>query len=260
VKYTREDGVGLSGTLYLPADYRPGTRLPLVIWAYPWDYIHPEIAGQVRISPHKFTDLRGPSPPYSKIFALQGFAVLDGAEMPIVADPMAVHDTYLEQMIASARAAIEKLDEMGIIDPRKVGMVGHSYGGFSTANLLANSDLFAAGIARSGSHNRTMNPWGFRYERRSLWQAPEIYLKVSPFFQADGIGEPVLFIHGLEDDSQASKPIHSHYMYQALRGMGATARLVLLPLENHRYAARESILHVAAELIDWFDLHLKGRM
>ena len=257
VKYQRGDGVDLSGTLYLPADHKVEQRLPLVIWAYPWEYQNREIASQVRIAPQAFTNLRGPSPPYSKIFAVAGFALLDGAEMPVIGPPRALHDTYVKQIVAAATAAIKKLDSLGIIDPARVGMIGHSYGGFSTANLLANSDLFAAGIARSGSHNRTMTPWGFRLERRSLWEAPEIYFKVSPFLNADKINEPVLFIHGLQDDSQASKPIHSHYMFQALRGTGATAKLVFLPLENHRYAARETILHAAAEMIEWFEIHLK---
>lgn len=259
VKYKRSDGIGLSGTLYLPSGYKKGERLPLVIWAYPREYIHPEIAGQVRIAPNTFTSLKGPSPPYSKIFVTQGYALLDGAEMPVVGHPRTKNDTYIEQIVESARAAIEKLDSMGIIDPERVGMAGHSYGAFSTANLLANSDLFAAGIARSGAHNRTLTPWGFQREPRNVWEAPEFYFKVSPFLHSDKINEPILLLHGEEDDSQASKPIQSHRMYHALRGHGATARLVLLPYENHRYVARESILHVAAEMIEWFDRFVKNK-
>jgi len=259
VTYQRNDGIGLSGTLYLPVDYKKGERLPLVIWAYPIEYTHPQIAGQVRVAANSFTSLRGPSPPYSKIFASQGYAVLDGAEMPVVGHPRTKNDTYIEQIVASAEAAIKKLDSMGIIDPDRVGMAGHSYGAFSTANLLANSDLFAAGIARSGAHNRTLTPWGFQRERRSFWEVPELYFKVSPFLNSDRINEPILLLHGEEDDSQASKPIQSHRMYHALRGHGATARLVLLPRENHRYASRESILHVATEMIEWFDRFVKNK-
>ncbi len=259
VTYKRSDGIGLSGTLYLPADYEKGKRLPLVIWAYPIEYTHPRIASQVRIAANSFTSLRGPSPPYSKIFITQGYAVLDGAEMPVVGHPRTKNDTYIEQIVASAEAAIKKLDSMGIIDPNRVGMAGHSYGAFSTANLLANSDLFAAGIARSGAHNRTLTPWGFQREPRNFWEVPEFYFRVSPFLNSDRINEPILLLHGEEDDSQASKPIQSHRMYHALRGHGATARLVLLPRENHRYVARESILHVAAEMIEWFDRFVKKK-
>ncbi len=269
VTYTRSDGVGLAGTLYLPASHKAGDRLPLLIWAYPGEFIDARIAGQVRGNAGGFTALRGPvlgDPEGSsggassvRVFATQGYAVLFMASMPVIGDPKTRNDTYIEQIVAGARAAIEKLDSMGIADPKRVGMAGHSYGGFSTTNLLANSDLFAAGIARSGAANRTLNPWGFHAETRSLWEAQETYLKMSPLFRADKIKAPILIIHGENDDSQASKPIESLKLFHALRGHGATARMVVLPLENHAYAARESILDVLAEKIEWFDRYVKNK-
>jgi dipeptidyl aminopeptidase/acylaminoacyl peptidase len=259
VTYTRHDGVGLSGTLYLPRDYQPGDRLPLAIWAYPTEYADPRIASQVRVAPNRFMDLQFTTQQPFRQFATQGYAVLDMARMPVVGEPRSRNDTYIEQIVASAAAAIEYLDALGIIDPKRVGMGGHSYGGFSAANQLANSELFAAGIATSGSHNRTFDPWGFHAEHRTLWEAPEQYFKVSPLMNADRISAPLLLIHGEEDDSQSSKPIHSYRMFHALRGHGAVAKLVLLPLENHRYSARESRLHVAAEMIDWFDRYVKNK-
>lgn len=255
IKYEREDGVPLSGTLYLPPDYKEGERLPLVIWAYPIEYSDPGTAGQVRGSPHRFTFFRGTS---RLFFVTQGYAVLDGAQMPVVGDPKTMNDTLVEQIVASAKAAIDKLDSMGIIDPKRVGVGGHSYGAFMTTNLLAHCDLFASGIARSGAFNRTLTPFGFQSERRTLWEAPEIYFKVSPFMHAHKINEPILLIHGEADNNSGTFPIQSRRLFHALKGHGAIARLVMLPNESHGYRAKETILHVLAEMIEWFDKYVKN--
>jgi len=170
-----------------------------------------------------------------------------------------MNDTFIPQIVANAQAAIDTLDRMGIIDRRKVGVGGHSYGAFMTANLLAHSDLFAAGVARSGAYNRTLTPFGFQNERRTLWEAPELYWKVSPFMYADKINEPLLLIHGEADNNSGTFPIQSERMFAAIKGLGGTARLVMLPNESHGYSARESVLHVLAEMIDWFDRHVKKR-
>ncbi len=256
VRYARADGVELSGRLYLPSGYTQGKRLPLVIWAYPEEYSDPDVAGQVRGSANRFLSLRGSS---ELFFVTQGYAVLDDAQMPVVGDPKTMNETFVEQVVASARAAIEKLDSMGIADPRRVGIGGHSYGAFMAANLLAHSDLFAAGIARSGAYNRTLTPFGFQSERRTLWEARETYMKLSPFVFANQINEPILLIHGEVDSNSGTYPMQSERLFHALKGHGATARLVMLPHEDHGYVARESILHVLAEMIEWFDRHVKER-
>jgi len=256
IKYTRKDGVELSGTLYLPPDYKEGERLPCVIWAYPIEYSDPDIAGQVRGSPHTFTFFRGTS---QLFFVTQGYALLDGAQMPVVGDPKTMNDTFVDQIVSSAQAAIDKLDEMGVIDPKRVGVGGHSYGAFMTANLLAHCDLFSAGIARSGAYNRTLTPFGFQSERRTLWEAPDLYFKVSPFMHADKINEPILLIHGEDDNNSGTFPIQSHRLFHALKGFGATVRLVMLPHESHGYRAEESVLHVLAEMFEWFDNNVKNK-
>ncbi len=256
ITYSRDDRVTLSGTLYLPADYRPGTRLPVVIWAYPIEYSDAGTAGQVRGSANGFTFYRGAS---QLFFVTQGYAVLDNAEMPVVGDAKTVNDTYVQQIVANAAAAIRKLDEMGVGDPKRVGVGGHSYGAFMTANLLAHCDLFAAGIARSGAYNRTLTPFGFQSERRTLWEARETYMKMSPFMYADKINEPILLIHGEADNNSGTFPIQSERLFAALKGFGATARLVMLPYESHGYSARESVLDVLAEMIEWFDKYVKNR-
>jgi dipeptidyl aminopeptidase/acylaminoacyl peptidase len=248
--------VDLYGTLYLPPDYEAGKRLPCVIWAYPREFSDRSIAAQVRGSVHRFTFFRGTS---QLFYVTQGYAVLDGAQMPVLGDPETMNDTFVQQIVAAAKAAIDKLDEMGVIDPNRVGVGGHSYGAFMTANLLAHCDLFAAGCARSGAYNRTLTPFGFQSERRTLWQAPDLYFKVSPFMHADKINEPILLIHGEADNNSGTFPIQSQRLYHALKGHGGIARLVMLPNESHGYRAVESTLHVLAEMIEWFDKYVKNK-
>lgn len=248
VKYTRKDGVPLSGTLYLPPSYKPGERLPLFIWAYPLEYSDASTAGQVRGSDNTFTFYRNDSPLF---FATQGYAVLMDATIPIVGDPETMNNTFVEQATSSGRAAIDYLDSLGIVDRDRVGVGGHSYGAFMTANLLAHSDDYAYGIARSGAYNRTLTPFGFQSERRSFWEAKEIYLNVSPFTHANKINEPILLIHGEADNNPGTHTMQTERLFQAIKGNGGTARLVLLPHESHGYRARESVLHVLAEMFDW---------
>ena len=255
VTYQRPDGVPLSFNLYLPPDYKPGTRLPAVVWAYPREFNDADTAGQVSGSLQRFTTITG----YSELFfLLEGYAVLDDAAMPVVGTPETVNNTYVEQIVADAKAAIDKAAEMGVIDPNRVGVGGHSYGAFMTANLLTHSNLFRAGIAESGAYNRTLTPFGFQTERRSFWEAQDVYLKMSPFLLADKIKVPVLLIHGEADDNTGTFPIQSERMYEAIRGNGGTVRLVFLPDEAHGYRARETIEHVLWEKSRWFDKYVKN--
>jgi len=254
VTYSRADGVQLSATLYLPADYQEGQRLPLVVWAYPREFSGADTAGQVRGSQDRFTRVGGTS---HLFFLTQGYAIMDNATMPVIGDAETMNDTFIEQIVGAAKAAIDYAAERGVADPTRVGVGGHSYGAFMTANLLAHCDLFSAGIARSGAYNRTLTPFGFQSERRTLWEAPDIYASISPFMHADKINEPILLIHGQMDNNSGTFPIQSERLYHALKGHGATVRFVMLPYESHGYSARESVMHVMAEMIDWFDTHVK---
>ena len=254
IKYKRADGVDLSFTLYLPPDYKAGTRLPALVWAYPLEYTDAGTAGQVSGSTNRFTTIGGPS---HLFLLLAGYAILNDATMPVIGDPETMNNTYVEQIVASAKAAIDKADELGYIDRNRVGVGGHSYGAFMTANLLAHSDLFKAGIARSGAYNRTLTPFGFQSERRTFWEAPEMYFKVSPFMWAHKIKEPILLIHGEADNNSGTHPIQSDRFYQALKGNGGNVRYVTLPLESHGYQGRESTEHVIWETITWMDKYVK---
>jgi dipeptidyl aminopeptidase/acylaminoacyl peptidase len=255
VRYQRADGVELSMTLWLPPDYQEGERRPGVLWAYPVEFADADTAGQVTGSPYRFSIFGGTS---HLFFLLAGYVILDGATMPVIGDPETVNETYVEQIVSSAQAAIDKAAEMGVVDPERVGVGGHSYGAFMTANLLAHSDIFRAGIARSGAYNRTLTPFGFQRERRTLWQAQQTYLAMSPFMRADRIKTPILLIHGEADNNTGTFPMQSERMFHALKGNGATVRYVTLPHESHGYAARESVEHTLWEMLNWFDTHVKN--
>jgi dipeptidyl aminopeptidase/acylaminoacyl peptidase len=256
VRYKRGDGVSLSGTLYLPPGWTPAQGpLPTLLWAYPREFLEAEMAEQVKATPERFARFSalGPLP-----FLLAGYAVLNDPAMPIIARAgQKSNDTYIEQLIANAEAAVGELVRRGIADPNRIAVGGHSYGAFMTANLLAHSRLFRAGIARSGAYNRTLTPFGFQREQRSLWQAPEVYRAMSPFNFANKVKDPLLLIHGEADNNSGTFPIQTERFYQALKGHGATTRFVLLPHESHTYRARESVLHMLWDMETWLETHVK---
>jgi dipeptidyl aminopeptidase/acylaminoacyl peptidase len=255
VTYKREDGVPLSFTLYLPPDYQKDKRLPTVFWAYPLEYSDPETAGQITGTDEDFMYIWGASPLF---FLLEGYAVINNPGMPVIGPPDTAYDTFIEQLVSSAKAAIDEAVRLGVTDPDRVGIGGHSHGGLMTATLLAHSDLFRAGIARSGAYNHTMRPFGFQSERRTLWEAPSVYARLSPVMHADKLKEPLLLIHGEEDQNPGTVPLQSKKLFECLRGTGGTARLVMLPCEGHGYRARESVEHVIYEMLEWFDRYVKN--
>ncbi|MEA2718930.1 MAG: hypothetical protein QOJ39_794, partial [Candidatus Eremiobacteraeota bacterium] len=250
VTYKRPDGVNLSFTLYTPPGWKEGTRLPTFVWAYPLEYIDSGTASQNTNTTQTFVSITGPSPLF---LTLAGYAVLDNAAMPIVGDPATVNDTYVDQLTADAKAAVDEAVRIGVADPDRVAIGGHSYGAFMTANLLAHTRLFKAGIARSGAYNRTLTPFGFQSERRSYWEATDLYTKMSPFTYANAIKDPLLLIHGMADDNTGTFPIQSERLYAAIQGNGGTARLVMLPYEAHGYVGRESVETTLAEMLDWLN-------
>lgn len=259
VQYKRDDGVALSATLYLPAGYDKNKdgRLPMLMWAYPREYKDPRTAGQVRTSPHRFMRIGNGSPIF---WVTRGFAIMENAEFPIIGEgDTQPNDGFVPQLVANAKAAIDAADELGVVDRNRVAVGGHSYGAFMTANLLTHCDLFAAGIARSGAYNRTLTPFGFQSEERTFWEAPEIYFQMGPFMHADKMKHPLLMIHGVADNNSGTFPLQSERYYNALKGHGATVRLVMLPAESHGYASRESILHVLWESDQWLMKYVKNK-
>ena len=259
ITYERADGLPLSGTLYTPAGYDPKRDgpLPTLLWAYPSEYTDAAVAGQTVDQGNRFTRPRG----ISHLFLLtQGYAVLDNPAMPIVgANGTEANDTYVEQLKGNAEAAIDAVVALGVGDRTRMAVGGHSYGAFMTANLLAHTDLFRAGIARSGAYNRTLTPFGFQAEQRTYWQAGPTYTAMSPFSYADRIKEPILLIHGAADDNSGTFPIQSDRFYAALKGNGATVRYVSLPNEPHGYRALESTGETLWQMTDWLDRYVKPK-
>ena len=255
--YKRADGVALTADLYLPQNYKKTDGpLPTLMEAYPVEFKDKNNAGQVTGSPYTFTRLSWASPVF---WVTQGYAVLANASIPIVGEgSKEPNDTYTEQLVSSAKAAIDEGARLGVVDPARVGVMGHSYGAFMTANLLAHCNLFKAGLARSGAYNRTLTPFGFQGEERTFWQAPEVYNAMSPFNYADKIKTPILLIHGEADNNSGTFPIQTERFYAALKGQGATARYVVLPAEAHGYAARENLLHMLWEMDSWLNKYVKA--
>jgi dipeptidyl aminopeptidase/acylaminoacyl peptidase len=259
IKYKRNDGLALSGALYLPVGYdkEKKEKMPMIIWAYPTEYKDKSTAGQNTNNPNAFT-----YPYYGSMvyWVTRGYVILDNASFPIVGeDDEEPNDTFIPQLVANAEAAIKAVDELGYIDPDRVAIGGHSYGAFMVANLLSHSDLFAAGIARSGAYNRTLTPFGFQSEERTYWDAPEIYYEMSPFMHADEMKYPLLLIHGEADNNSGTYPMQSERYFNALKGLGATVRLVILPKESHGYRAKESVLHLLWEQDEWLEEYVKNR-
>ncbi len=258
IRYTREDGVELTALLHTPPGYDPASdgRLPLLVWAYPREYKSAAAAAQVRDSPQRFSFVSWGSALY---WLTQGFAVMENATMPIIGEgDEEPNDSYIEQLVASGKAAVDEAVRRGVADPDRTAIAGHSYGAFMTANLLAHSDIFRAGIARSGAFNRSLTPFGFQSEQRTFWEAPEIYFRMSPFMHAHKVNEPILLIHGAADNNSGTFPIQSRRFFHALKGHGAVARLVMFPHESHGYAARESVMHTLWEQNEWLEEHVKN--
>ncbi|RMB59170.1 S9 family peptidase [Dokdonia sinensis] len=259
ITYKRDDGLELTGTLYLPVGYDKvkKEKKPMILWAYPREFKDKNSASQSTANPNEFT-----YPYYGSMlyWVTRGYVVLDDASFPIVGEgDEEPNDSFRKQLVANGKAAIDAVDELGYIDRNRVGVGGHSYGAFMTANLLSHSDLFAAGIARSGAYNRTLTPFGFQSEERSYWEAPDVYNTMSPFMHADKMKTPLLLVHGIADNNSGTYPLQSERYFNALKGLGATARLVMLPKESHGYAAKESILHMLWEQDQWLEKYVKNR-
>jgi dipeptidyl aminopeptidase/acylaminoacyl peptidase len=259
ITYKRKDGVDLAADLYLPKGYDAAKDgpLPVMMWAYPREFKSANDAAQVRGSKYTFTRIGYGSPVF---WVTQGYAVMDNAEFPIVGEgDNQPNDNFIEQLEWNARAAINKVAEMGVGDSTRVAVGGHSYGAFMTANLLAHTKLFKAGIARSGAYNRTLTPFGFQNEERTYWEAPEVYNRMSPFSYADKIKTPLLLIHGEADNNPGTFPIQSERLFNAVKGHGGTVRFVQLPFESHGYAAKENILHMLWEMNSWMEKYVKNK-
>lgn len=259
ITYPRDDGLDLTGTLYLPVGYDKDSKekKPMILWAYPREFKDKNSAAQNTQNPNQFIYPFWGSPIY---WITKGYVILDDAAFPVIGEgEEQPNDSFREQLVANAKAAIDAVDALGYIDRNRVAVGGHSYGAFMVANLLSHSDLFAAGIARSGAYNRTLTPFGFQSEERNYWEASEVYYTMSPFMHAEKMKTPLLLIHGQADNNSGTYPMQSERYFNALKGLGATVRLVMLPKESHGYRAKESILHLLWEQDQWLEKYIKNK-
>lgn len=259
ISYKREDGLNLSGILYTPEGFNKDDpeQLPMILWAYPREYKDKSSAAQKTNNPNRFLYPSWGSPIY---WVTQGYVVLDRAAFPIIGEGTdEPNDSFRTQLVANAEAAIKAVVNKGYADRNRIAVGGHSYGAFMVANLLSHSNLFAAGIARSGAYNRTLTPFGFQSESRSYWEAPDVYYTMSPFMHADKMKTPLLLVHGEADNNSGTYPLQSERYYNALKGLGATTRLVMFPKESHGYRAKETILHLIWEQDQWLEKYVKNR-
>jgi dipeptidyl aminopeptidase/acylaminoacyl peptidase len=257
LKYRRRDGLNLTANLYLPAGYnvKKDGPLPTLVWAYPKAYLNAGIAGQIKKSPYEFMEAKWNRP---LLWVTRGYAIVDDPAMPILAEARGnPNDSFVRQLVESGDALVRELIKLGVSEPGKIGLGGHSYGAFMTANLLAHSDLFCAGIARSGAYNRTLTPFGFQSEERSLWEAMGVYLAMSPFLSANKINEPLLLLHGASDENAGTYPLQSERLFHAINGLGGHARLVKFPNEGHTLRGEDSIMHMLWEIEQWLDLQVR---
>jgi dipeptidyl aminopeptidase/acylaminoacyl peptidase len=250
LRYTRADGVALSGSLYLPAGWNGEQPLPTLVWIYPYEFDDRDQAERMDVRSFQFHKVKGPSPLAA---VLAGYAVLLNPTVPILYEGSGVVDDYIPQLVQSAEAAVDLLVEIGVAAPGHIAVAGRSYGAFSSANLLIHSRRFATAIAMSGAYNRTLTPFGFQHEKRSFWEATRLYTEISPFFHVDRIEAPILLVHGGSDENPGTPTLQARRFLHALVGEGVHVRYVELPYEGHHYWARESVLDAAAEMIDWLD-------
>jgi dipeptidyl aminopeptidase/acylaminoacyl peptidase len=259
ITYKRDDGLELSGVLYLPLNYdlEVKEKMPMILWAYPREFKDKKSAAQSNKNSNEFT-----YPYYGSMiyWVTKGYVVLDDASFPIIGEGNdEPNDSFRKQLVENAKAAVDAVDKLGYIDRNRVAVGGHSYGAFMVANLLSHSNLFSAGIARSGAYNRTLTPFGFQSEQRNYWEAPEIYYSMSPFMHANKMKTPLLLIHGEDDNNSGTYPMQSERYFNALKGLGATVRLVMLPKESHGYRSKESIFHVIWEQDQWLEKYVKNK-
>jgi dipeptidyl aminopeptidase/acylaminoacyl peptidase len=254
------DGVKFWVDVTLPRDWRPGTRLPGIVWFYPREYTSQADYDRSKYGTNinKFPEVPSARPASStKIWVTQGYALLE-PDSPIMGDSGKMNDHYTRDLKENLDAVIDAAVDAGYVDRNKMGLGGHSYGAFSTVNGLTLTPYFKAGIAGDGMYNRSLTPFGFQSERRDFFQAQDTYLDMSPFYRADKISGALLMYHALEDQNVGTAPISSVRMYHALQGLGKPAALYMYPYEDHSDATYASDLDLWARWFAWFDIYVKN--
>jgi dipeptidyl aminopeptidase/acylaminoacyl peptidase len=253
---TRVDGFRFWVRVTTPPDAKG--KLPALFWIYPREYADQAAynASAGRTAAANTGRYTTPGPRSMALLTLAGYAVVE-PDVPIVGPPGRMNDNYIPDLRNSLWAAIDELDKRGLIDRDRLAVGGHSYGGFSTANALAHTPFFKAGIAGDGNYNRTLTAMTFQTERRHLWDARETYLEMSPLLWANRVNGALLMYHGMEDANVGTDPIHAEHLFRALDGLGKPAALYMYPHEGHGPVAQETVLDLWARWVAWLDMHVK---
>ncbi|MDE2784781.1 MAG: prolyl oligopeptidase family serine peptidase [Gemmatimonadota bacterium] len=250
----RPDGFRFLVNVTLPPDYQEGERRPAMFWFYPREYEDQEgyDEGARSYNKNAFPNFGTRSIEY---LIRLGYVVVE-PDAPIVGEEGRINNNYQHDLRNNLAAVIDELDARGLIDRRRLGLGGHSYGAFGTLNAMVHTPFFKAGIAGDGNYNRTFTPLGFQREPRYFWDAREVYLGMSPFVYANNLTGAVLLYHGMHDQNVGTAPDHSPRLFHALNGLGKEAAMYLYPFEDHGPATRETLLDLWARWAAWLDVHL----
>lgn len=256
VVVSRPDGIRFVTNVTLPSDWREGTRLPAFFWFYPYEYTS---QSEYDRTLRNYNANRFPSggTRTMEYLTTQGYAVVN-FNPPIIGEQGRMNDNYVADLRMNLYAVIDELDRQGWIDRNRLGIGGHSYGAFSTANAMVHTPFFKAGIAGDGMYNRTLTPNGFQSERRDLWEGQDTYLEMSPMLHVDQMQGALLMYHGMEDQNVGTAPISSIRMMQALRAQGKNSSLFMYPYEDHGPATLETNLDLWARWTAWLHIYVKN--
>lgn len=259
IAFRSKDGTEIHGQVVKPPGFVPGRRYPTIVW------IHGGPNGQ---DDHSL-ELEGYGPQLERqLFATHGYLVLAinyrGSSGRGVKFARSIFADWGDKEVQDLEAGVDYAVAQGWADPRRLGVGGWSYGGILTDYLIASTRRFKAAISGAGSGNQTAMYGADEYvleynaEIGPPWQATRRWLKLSyPFFHADRIRTPTLFLGGTKD---FNVPVAGgEQMYEALRTRGVPAELIVYPGEYHVLTRPSFLVDRFARYLDWMAKYLKGR-
>jgi len=259
IDYQDDKGAPLRAALLLPAGYETGKRYPMITWVY---------GGASGSAAVRTFGLDGQGIDNMQFFATRGFAVL-------YPDTPLRTGTPVQDLVKSVIPAVRKAVELGIADPARVGVMGHSYGGYSVLSLISHTNIFQAAIARAAQADLISAYLGFRDATGdavmiswaeqgpgrmggSLWDYRDRYIDNSPIFDMDHVRTPLLLLHGSQDQTVPS--YLADQVFVALRRLGKDVTYVKYLREDHwegdwNFADMQDALN---RILQFFDTHLKS--
>ena len=257
IEWHNADGVQLRGALLLPADYRPGTRYPLIVNVYGGEMMSNRV-NQFGFSWSSVLNMQ--------LLATRGYAVL-------LPDTILRQGTPMTDIPNCVLPGVNKVIEMGIADPEKLGVMGASYGGYSALALVVQTNRFKAAISDAGpasligiySHMMRSGEAGYIGWAESgrgnmggsLWKYRERFVENSPIFYLDRVQTPLLILQGTEDE--ATPTFLADELFASLQRLGKEATYVRYQGEGHTlpYYSRPAQIDYLTRVFNWFDTWIK---